>query len=127
MELIQAITMLKTIRETNFSENLQAGKERNQALDIAISELEKQQSEIKWIPITSGLPPIGEVLIVTIFDSFRQRNELRYPVYYRKSYYSDGYGFYQYGVEENILLPEFSEVLAWMPIPKMWKGERSCK
>ena len=34
---------------------------------------------------------------------------------------------YQYGVEENILLPEFSEVLAWMPIPKMWKGERSCK
>lgn len=88
------------------------------------NEFEKKQSEIKWIPITEGPPPTGEVLIVTIFDTLRQRKELRYPVSYRKSYYSDNYGFYQYGIEENILLPEFSEVLAWMPIPKMWDGER---
>lgn len=72
----------------------------------------------QWIPITEGIPPTGDVLIVTIFDTIRQRRELRYPVSYRKSYYSDSYGFYQYGVEENVLLPEFSEILAWMPIPK---------
>lgn len=71
-----------------------------------------------WTPITECLPPQGSVLIVTVHDTHRQRNELRYPVYYRKSYYSNNYNFYQYGIEEDILLPEFSPVIAWMPIPE---------
>lgn len=70
-----------------------------------------------WTSINDGLPPVGKALIVTINDTIRQRRELRYPVEYRKSYYSNHYGFYQYGIEENILLPEFSEVVAWMEIP----------
>lgn len=76
----------------------------------------------KWIPIDDGLPPLGTTLIVTIQDTLRQRRELRYPVYYRQSYYGNGYGFYQYGVEEHILLPEFSEVIAWTPLPEPYEG-----
>lgn len=120
MDLITAITILKTIRETNFSDNLSAGKERNQALDIVINEFEKRQLEVKWIPISEGLPPTGKALIVTIHDTFKQRRELRYPVYYRQSFYSNNYGFYQYGIKENMLLPEFSEVIAWMKIPDIY-------
>ena len=86
--------------------------------------LEKEQCEIKWTPISEGLPPIGKPLIVTIFDTFRQRAELRYPVHYRQSFYSNNYGFYQHGLEENVLLSEFSEVLAWMPVPNPYEGAR---
>ena len=71
MNLVQAISILKTIRETNFSDSLPAGKERNQALDIAISELEKERSEIKWTPITEGLPPLGTKVIVTVIEHDR--------------------------------------------------------
>ena len=78
---------------------------------------------MKWVPIASQIPPVGACLIVTIRDSFRNRRELRYPVEYRKSYYGVGYGFYQYGAEENILMPEYSEVLAWMEMPHVWEDE----
>lgn len=76
-----------------------------------------------WISITEGLPPVGAPLIVTIHDTLRQRNELRYPVHYRQSFYSNGYNFYQYGSEEMVLLPEFSQVIAWMPIPNPYEGD----
>ena len=79
-------------------------------------------SDNNWVSINEGLPPIGKALIVTIHDVLRQRRELRYPVHYRQSFYSDNYGFYQYGVEESILLPEFSEVIAWMELPMPYEG-----
>jgi hypothetical protein len=78
---------------------------------------------MKWIPITEKLPTPGSCVIVTIYDSFRNRRELRYPVTYRESYYTDSYGFYQYGTEENYLMPEYSEVIAWMPIPDVYDGD----
>lgn len=78
--------------------------------------------EINWTSIKDSLPPVAEPLIVTIYDSIRNRRELRYPVFYRKSCYYDGYGFYEYGLEDNVLLPEYSEVLAWMELPiPFWK------
>lgn len=79
---------------------------------------------MEWHDIKDGLPPIGTALIVTIFDSIHNRWELRYPVEYRKSYYSDHYGFYQYGLEENMLLKEYSEVFAWMEIPEPYRTVR---
>lgn len=30
---------------------------------------------------------------------------------------------YQYGTEENYLMPEYSEVIAWMPIPDVYDGD----
>ena len=78
---------------------------------------------MNWTPLSKKMPKEGDVLIVTIFDTLRQKNELRYPVYYRQSYYSNEYGFYMYGVEGERLLREYSKVLAWMPIPHPWEGE----
>lgn len=78
--------------------------------------------EVNWTSIKDSLPPVGEPLIVTIYDSIRNRRELRYPVFYRKSCYHDGYGFYEYGLEDNMLLPEYSEVLAWMELPRPYWG-----
>lgn len=78
---------------------------------------------MEWKSIKEQKPPIGEALIVTVYDGCRNRRELRYPVTYRKSYYNNGFGFYQYGVEENYLMPEYSEVLAWMRIPSTYEGE----
>ncbi len=74
-----------------------------------------------WTPIGEGLPPIGYPLIVTIYDTCHSRRELRYPVYYRQRMYEDGWGFYDYN--ENYLMPEFSEVLAWMKLPNVYEGE----
>lgn len=69
-----------------------------------------------------GLPKVGDCLIVTIFDHCRNRRELRYPVYYLQHTYYDGYGFY-FGDTSNLLMPEYSEVLAWQNIPDIYGGE----
>ena len=76
---------------------------------------------MKWHDIKDGLPPLGSVLIVTVFDHCRGRRELRYPVYYQQNPYSSGYGFYLGGCEP--LISDVSEVLAWMPMPDVWDGE----
>lgn len=82
---------------------------------------------MKWNNMKDGLPPVGASLIVTIYDSVHFRRELRYPVTYRKCFYSEEYGFFQYGHEDGVLLPEFSNVLAWAEIPKPFEeDEMSC-
>lgn len=79
--------------------------------------------EVNWTSIKDSLPPVGEPLIVTIIDSIKNcRRELRYPVFYRKSCYRDGYGFYEHGLEDGVLLPEYSEVIAWMELPTPYWG-----
>lgn len=73
-----------------------------------------------WVDLKDEQPPIGSVLIVTVYDHCRGQKELRYPVYYMEKTYSSGYAFYNHGCE--ILLAEVSEVLAWMPMPTVWDG-----
>lgn len=69
-----------------------------------------------------GLPPVGSCLIVTIKNhGYGGRRELRYPVHYLEKWYGEGYGFYMNGTD--ILLPDYSEVVAWMPIPMPYDGE----
>ena len=69
-----------------------------------------------------GLPPVGSCLIVTIKNhGYGGRRELRYPVYYMEKYYAPGYAFYMNGT--NILLQDYSEVIAWMPIPMPYDEE----
>lgn len=81
-------------------------------------------AKTQWKSIKECLPPVGMALIVTIDDSIRCRRELRYPVYYRQSFYGGDYGFYHFADEGSILLPEYSKVLAWMPLPPIYEEER---
>lgn len=76
-----------------------------------------------WIPIKKCCPAIGQCLIVTVHDHIRGRRELRYPVFYRQNTYTSGYGFYVYGIDENVLIPEVSEVIAWVHMPGVYEGE----
>lgn len=69
-----------------------------------------------------GLPPVGSCLIVTIKNhGYGGRRELRYPIHYLEKNYAPGYAFYMNGTD--ILLPEYSEVVAWMPLPMPYDGE----
>lgn len=69
-----------------------------------------------------GLPPVGSCLIVTIKNhGYGGRRELRYPVHYLEKNYAPGYAFYRNGTD--ILLPEYSEVVAWMHVPTPYEGE----
>lgn len=81
-----------------------------------------EENTFKWIPITEKLPPIGACIIVTVKDHYRHQLELRYPVWYMKKPYERGYAFY-FGDMNNILLPDISEVIAWMPIPNPYEAD----
>lgn len=80
------------------------------------------KNDYRWIPITEGKPPLGACIIVTVFNHINNRLELRYPVYYLEKTYEHGYAFY-FGSTDNILLPDVSEVLAYMPIPMPYEPE----
>lgn len=99
----------------------QADNTAEEAIGIAVRALEKQKVS-GWIPIDSGPPPIGTCLILTVFDRFRQRNELRYPVYYQEHPDRRGYGFYL-GDIGNPIINDVSEIIAWKPMPKPYEGE----
>lgn len=72
--------------------------------------------ESTWIPISDKLPPVGSCIIVTVKDHIRNQLELRYPVWYMEKSYDRGYAFY-FGEIGNILMPDISEVIAWIPMP----------
>lgn len=75
----------------------------------------------EWIALNEKKPPLGICLICTVKDHIRNRLELRYPVYYMQMPYTDGYGF-SFGEIGNVLLPDVSEVIAWMPMPSTYDG-----
>lgn len=86
-------------------------------------ECDSCDKPIDWKTIEKdGLPPVGSCLIVTIKNhGYGGRRELRYPVHYLEKNYAPGYAFYMNGTD--ILLPEYSEVVAWMDIPMPYDGE----
>lgn len=99
-------------------------KERDTAMEINEILAEQRITAIKaWKSIKDdGLPPVGSCLIVTIKNhGYGGRRELRYPVHYLEKYYAPGYAFYMNGTD--ILLPEYSEVVAWMHVPTPYEGE----
>ena len=76
-----------------------------------------------WHPIKEDMPkedmpPVGKAIIVTVHETFSNRTLLKYPVTYRQGIYSSEYNFYQEGIEENVLSPEWNQILAWTEIPK---------
>lgn len=72
-----------------------------------------------WIKISQALPPIGEPLLVTVKDNLQGKpNELRYPVYYEKNTTKNRYAYHwHYGDFCYELLPDVSEVVAWIELP----------
>lgn len=75
---------------------------------------------MKWNNTGDGLPPIGVPLIVTVKDNLQGRpNELRYPVYYEKAKSGSGYRWsWRYGDFDYDLLPDVSEVVAYIVLPE---------
>ena len=86
-------------------------------------ERELDNDKLAWKSIKDdGLPPVGSCLIVTIKNhGYGGRRELRYPVHYLEKNYAPGYAFYMNGTD--ILLPDYSEVVAWMNVPTPYEGE----
>ena len=82
----------------------------------------REEKKMKWIPLSEKLPPVGSLIIVTVQDHIRNRRELRYPVWYMEKLYEKGYAFY-FGEIGNALLPEVSEVVAWMRMPNQYEEE----
>lgn len=83
---------------------------------IAEKHMDKLEKHQTWIPISEKLPPVGSCVIVTVKEHYRKQLELRYPVWYMEKTYERGYAFY-FGEIGNILIPDISEVIAWMPMP----------
>lgn len=78
---------------------------------------------MKWNKISDGLPPIGYPLIVTVKDHLQGKpNELRYPVYFERQRNNNGYHWsWRYGDFDYELLPDVSEVIAWLAIPESYE------
>lgn len=112
--------MLAELGGCDASEEWERGWDK--AIDAALHGLGKVESADKWILIKDDKPPLGRALMVTVKNHLcGGKMELRYPVTYMGRYYEKGYSFYMNGTE--ILLPDYSEVAAWMPLPEPWEEE----
>ena len=92
------------------------------AIEIVKQEAEKYNNGFNDI-VEIGLPPVGKPLIVTVKDNLQGRpNELRYPVYYEKDSMKGGYHWsWRYGDFAYELVPDVSEVIAWMELPSAYR------
>ncbi len=82
-------------------------------------ELEAKKRNLSWTPITEALPPVRIPLIVSIINHFNgEARELRYPVYYIKEPFE---GRWVWKFQDGYLLPDYSEVVAWMELPKPYE------
>lgn len=120
---IDTVEELAALSDTELKNIKNLGKRSYEEIREKLKEIKVVPKTILWNDIKDGLPPLNKPLIVTIYDHFHGRRETRYPVIYRQSLYHEGYGFYVHGSEDNILLPEYSEVMAWIEIPSPCKGD----
>ena len=92
------------------------------AIEAVKEKIDNAEKVGEWIPVSERLPALGTWNIVTIKDHLRNgRRALRYPVIYMEKMYDTGYGFYENGTD--ILLPEYSEIIAWQPLPEPYREE----
>lgn len=87
---------------------------------------ETENNSNSWTQLCKEKPPAGRCLIVTVINHGYEgccKRELRYPVYYMEDPQEKGrYRFYLGGFD-NVLLPSYSEVIAWMPMVTQYSGE----
>jgi hypothetical protein len=116
------INTLEELRETSKADLQKVRNLGPHSLEEVLKARNNHQEEnsFKWIPIKDKLPPVGTCVICTVREHFRNQFELRYPVYYLQKTYENGYAFY-FGDTNNPLLPDISEVVAWMLIPNPYE------
>ena len=130
-KLIEEIKKRRDYWESKADDYYEAGERYEYLMDVCdgkateltatLSIINEQPKVAEWIPIDDRLPTLGTWNIVTIKNHLKGgRRELRYPVIYMEKMYDVGYGFYKNGVD--ILLPEYSEIVAWQPLPEPWEG-----
>lgn len=78
----------------------------NKAIDMAIEAL--KHHEPHWIPVTEGLPEVGENALLSYFDEI--------TIGWLNS---DGL----WSIYDGWKCVNADEVSAWMPLPEPWKGE----
>lgn len=131
-KLIEEIRKRRDYWESKAAEYDEAGERYEYLMDVCdgkatelttILSIVNEQPEIgEWISIDDRLPTLGTWNIVTIKNHIMGgKKELRYPVIYMEKMYDVGYGFYENGTD--ILMPEYSEITAWQPLPEPWEGE----
>lgn len=127
MRLIDADKLYEELEEIYIEKNEEGALNSMFAasviLDVMNKHLRKQPTigmSVAWNRITDGLPPVGVPLIVTVKDGLQGKpNTLRYPVYYEKAKDGNGYRWsWRFGDYDYDLIPEVSEVVGWMEMPK---------
>lgn len=80
---------------------------------------------MNWTSIEWGTPPPGVPLIVTVAcaDDGNHGPKICFPVIYRKSFIRDEWRFYEHGMEDGLIGPDYYRVTAWMPLPKPYNGK----
>ena len=84
------------------------------AEDLADRKTEPKQ---EWIPCSERLPSDGQCVIIQYFDTVGKNHISVVGAYYneRQGFVDTGYGEMWFGNGND-------DVLAWMPLPKPWKG-----
>lgn len=78
-----------------------------------LKDLQPEEPE-RWIPVTEALPKDMDRLLVTIVRSDGSKRV-------RSGHYYKGYFMMDNGDTWN---ETDKEILAWMPLPEPWRGER---
>lgn len=90
-------------------------KDEYEALDMAVEALKQN----RWIPCSEKLPKQNGVYIVTraVSDGFEYHN-------ITDACYFDGSNVWHDDTRVNHGREYLADVIAWMPKPKPWKGDR---
>ena len=77
----------------------------------------KTEPKQEWIPCSERLPSDGQCVIIQYFDTVGKNHISVVGAYYneRQGFVDTGYGEMWFGNGND-------DVLAWMPLPKPWKG-----
>ena len=82
-----------------------------------IKSLPSTQPEQRWIPVSDGLPKEHDFYQVTI-----KNNDYFNEYYVEQLFYRGTWKWISLDAEE-MELPSNFEVLAWQPLPELYKGE----
>lgn len=96
----------------------------DEAIKRVVEIIDSSKPLSNWKLVEDELPPVGVPLIVTVKDHLQEKgNELRYPVYYEKNCMKEGYCWsWRYGDFAYELLPDVSEVIAFVEFLEPYKG-----
>lgn len=111
----EAIAMIRN--DMKLHHDSLSGKYRK-ALRMAINALEKRE---RWIPVTEWLPENNEEVLTTYIVNGNKNK--RYTE--TATYYDDDEGDWLSPWDEYREAGARIEVVAWMPLPDPWKGDRN--